>query len=294
MPSPSAYDDMTDKEAKGTLYIVATPIGNLEDITLRALSVLKSVDVIAAEDTRHTGKLLRHYAITNPLFSFHDHNERDRIETLLGSLKKGKQVALVSDAGTPSVSDPGFRLVREAIREGLNVVPIPGVSAAVSALCASGLPTDAFSFYGFPPRKKGKRKEFLSQLRHEKNTLIFYESPHRILPLIEDMVEIFGDREAVLAREMTKLHEEFVRGTLKDIYNELSIRVQIRGECTLIVSEAPDEVLNVENLEQEILERLNHDDISPSSLAKDLSSKYSIKKRDIYEKILMLRDSRSD
>lgn len=293
MPSPSTHKDNTDNRAGGTLYIVATPIGNLEDITLRALSVLKSVDVIAAEDTRHTGKLLSHYDIHKPLFSFHDHNERERMDALLTKLQQGESVALVSDAGTPSVSDPGFRLVREAVREGIPIVPIPGVSAAVTALCASGLPTDTFSFYGFPPRKKGKRIEFLVHLRHEKNTLVFYESPHRILPLIEDVLEVFGHRDAVLAREMTKIHEEFIRGTLGHIRDVLGDRQQIRGECTLIISGAAEEPVAVDNLETEILERLNDDTVSPSFLAKELASKYSVKKRDIYEKILLLRNASS-
>lgn len=291
MPLPSTHNDKPEKGAKGTLYIVATPIGNLEDITLRALSILKSVHVIAAEDTRHTRKLLNHYDISKPLFSFHDHNERDRMDDLLEKLNRGEHVALVSDAGTPSVSDPGFRLVREAVREGVTVVPIPGVSAAITAICASGLPTDTFSFYGFPPRKKGKRKELLSQLKHEKNTLIFYESPHRIQSLIEDMMEVFGDREVVLAREMTKLHEEFLRGTLGHLRDVLDQRQDIRGECTLIISPAQEEPLDMDHLDQEILDSLKRDTVSPSSLAKELSARYPMKRSEIYEKILLLRKS---
>ncbi|MBU1169820.1 MAG: 16S rRNA (cytidine(1402)-2'-O)-methyltransferase [Proteobacteria bacterium] len=276
---------------KGVLYIVATPIGNLDDITLRALNVLKSVDIIAAEDTRHTVKLLSRYSIKKHLFSFHDHNERDRMDILLSKIKEGNSVALVSDAGTPSVSDPGFRLVREAASQGLTIVPVPGVSAAVTALCASGLPTDAFVFLGFPPRKKGKRIEFLSDLKDEKKTLIFYESPHRIIQFIDEAIDILGPREAVLAREMTKIHEEFIRGSFEDIKGSLSRREQIRGECTLIVSGAQDCVVDVSMLDQEIRDKLLRGTPPPSVLAKDLSMKYPVKKRDIYEKILRIRDT---
>lgn len=288
LPDP---DDSLPRSPRGVLYIVATPIGNLDDITLRALKVLNEVDVIAAEDTRHTGKLLAHFSINKPLFSFHDHNERDRIDRLLARLNEGQQVALVSDAGTPSVSDPGFRLVREAAMNGLTIVPIPGVSAAMTALCASGLPTDAFVFLGFPPRKNARRLEFLSAVKHETKTLIFYESPHRVLALIDEMIGVFGMRNAVLAREMTKLHEEFVRGTLADLLSALADREKIRGECTLIVSGFKEELSDVDTLESEIRKRLMHDDLSPSALAKSLSMEYPLKKNTIYDLILRIRES---
>lgn len=290
MPLISATQDDPLRDAKGILYIVATPIGNLDDITLRALNVLKAVDVIAAEDTRHTGKLLSHFSISKPLFSFHDHNERNRIDSLLSRINEGNNVALVSDAGTPSVSDPGFRLVREACARGFRIVPIPGVSAAITALCVSGLPTDAFVFLGFPPRKKGRRLEFLSELKNEKKTLIFYESPHRVRIFIEEMIDILGLRDAVLGREMTKLHEEFVRGSLEDIKNKLVDRELIRGECTLVVSGAQDKEIDLSMIDGEIRERLLSDNIPPSVLAKKLSMQYPMKKREIYEKILQIRD----
>lgn len=289
MPSPYKTSDGLPPESPGTLYIVATPIGNLDDITFRALKVLGSVDLVAAEDTRHTGKLLAHFSISKPLFSFHDHNERDRIDLLLDRLKKGQQVALVSDAGTPSVSDPGFRLVREAAHQGVTIVPVPGVSAAMTALCASGLPTDAFVFVGFPPRKPGRRREFLAELKDEKKTLIFYESPHRILTLIRELSDIMGNREAVLGRELTKLHEEFLRGCLTELADDLAQRERIRGECTLIVAGSGDAAPPAEDLTDVIRRRLALGDLSPSALAKALSCEYPLKKQDIYDMIQNIR-----
>lgn len=291
MPSPSTYSDDTEKDSSGVLYIVATPIGNMDDITLRALNVLKSVDLVAAEDTRHTGKLLQHFSIKKPLFAFHDHNERERMDTLIARLKGGESVALVSDAGTPSVSDPGFRLVREAVGQGLTVVPIPGVSAAVTALCASGLPTDAFTFLGFAPRKQGKRREWLTRVKQDFPTVIVYESPHRLVSLIDDMIHVFGDREAALGRELTKLHEEFVRGPLTRIRDSLVQREQIRGECTLVVAGAGETSVNDDDLDRLIRERLADESVSPSSLAKELATIYPVKKRDLYDRILRIRDA---
>ncbi|WP_459922965.1 16S rRNA (cytidine(1402)-2'-O)-methyltransferase [Desulfatiferula olefinivorans] len=268
---------------------MATPIGNLDDITFRALKVLGDVDLIAAEDTRHTGKLLSHFSISKPLFSFHDHNERDRVDLLLDRLNRGQTVALVSDAGTPSVSDPGYRLVREAAKQGLTIVPVPGVSAAMTALCASGLPTDAFVFLGFPPRKTARRREFLSEFKHETRTLIFYESPHRILSLIRELYDVMGSREAVLGRELTKLHEEFLRGRLSDLAETLSARERVRGECTLIVSGGAADTVSAGDLVSDIRRGLNDNDLSPSALAKALSKDYPLKKQEIYDMILAIR-----
>ena len=216
----------------GTLYIVATPIGNLEDITLRALRVLKEADVIACEDTRHTRKLLSHYQISKPTVSYHEHNERERSAELIEKLEAGLNIALVSDAGTPLVADPGFRVVREAIDRGVPVVPIPGPSAIITAVSASGLPAAEFAFFGFLPARGAARKARLKALADVKSTLVFYEAPHRIKETIADARDAFGDRECVVARELTKVHEEFVRGSLSVL--ELPGGTA-RGEIVLLI-----------------------------------------------------------
>jgi len=229
------------------LYLVATPIGNLGDITLRALEVLRGVDRIACEDTRQTQKLLNHFQIEKKTVSCHEHNERERAAELVKALKAGERVALVSDAGTPAISDPGSWLVREAIAAGVPVIPIPGANAAISALIASGLPAEDFHFLGFLPEKAGARRTFLEELaaaaqsdpRATPRTLIFYEAPHRILEALADIEELWGGLlHAVVARELTKVHEEFVRGTVAEVRRELGSRDRIRGEITLLV-EAP-------------------------------------------------------
>src|SRR5262252_8809607 len=199
------------------LYIVATPIGNLEDITLRALRVLREVDLVACEDTRRTRKLLSHYQISKPMVSYHEHNERDRTAELISKLESGLNIALVSDAGTPLVSDPGFHIVREAIDKQIHVIPVPGPSAAITAMSASGLPSNDFTFIGFLPSRGSARRARLKELSLLETTLILYEAPHRIQQTIKDSCEILGDRECVLAREITKLHEEFVRGRLSEM-----------------------------------------------------------------------------
>ena len=219
-----------------TLYIVATPIGNLEDLTLRALRILKEVRWIACEDTRQTRKLLEHFAVTTPMISYHDHNEAARAEQLVARLQAGESGALVSDAGTPLVSDPGYRLVAAALAAGAPVVPIPGPSAVVTALSASGLPTDAFRFAGFLPPKSGARKRILEDLKNEDCTLIFYETPHRILDALEDVAAVMGEhRPVVVARELTKLHEEFLRGTAAEVRATLAARPSVKGEITLLI-----------------------------------------------------------
>ncbi|MDQ2712203.1 MAG: 16S rRNA (cytidine(1402)-2'-O)-methyltransferase, partial [Acidobacteriota bacterium] len=217
----------------GTLYLVATPIGNLEDITLRALRVLREeVSAIACEDTRQTQKLLTHYTIRKPLISYHEHNEASRTEDLMRMLRAGEPVALVSDAGTPLVSDPGYRLVKAAADEGIRIVPIPGASAALAALTGSGLPTDAFFFAGFLPSRGAALRKRLESLADESVTLVAYESPHRILETLAAMREIFGSRPIVLAREITKIHEEFLRGAAGEIREQLAKRPSIKGEIT--------------------------------------------------------------
>jgi 16S rRNA (cytidine1402-2'-O)-methyltransferase len=220
---------------KGTLYIVSTPIGNMEDITLRALRILKEVDLIAAEDTRRTGLLLKHFSIQASLTSYFEGNELKKREFILAKLKEGKNVALVSDAGTPGVSDPGFRLIQLAIENQLPIVPIPGSSAVITALSVSGLPTDAFLFRGFLPHKSKKRKDLLREMENVRETLIFYESPHRISETLNDILEILGDREIVLTRELTKVYEEIIRGKVSEILKQVGERT-LKGEITLVIS----------------------------------------------------------
>ena len=216
----------------GTLYIVATPIGNLEDITLRALRVLKEADLIACEDTRHTRKLLAHYQISKPTVSYHEHNERGRSAELIKKLEAGASIALVSDAGTPLVSDPGFRIVRDAIDRQIPVVPIPGPSAIIAAVSAAGFPAGDFAFFGFLPSRRAARRARLEELVEIKSTLVFYEAPHRINETLADAHAVFGNREYVVARELTKLHEEFVRGSLSRL--NLS-DYAARGEIVLLI-----------------------------------------------------------
>lgn len=223
--------------SKATLYIVATPIGNLGDISLRALDVLKSVDIIAAEDTRHSAKLLQHYHISTPLIPYHDHGDDNQTQRLLEKLRAHKSVALISDAGTPLISDPGFKLVRTVRAEGFAVVPLPGACALIAALCASGLPTDKFSFEGFPPAKSLARRTSFESVSSREHTLIFYESPHRIAESLKDMLDIFGaERKAVLARELSKSFETFLCGTLRDLNEKVALDAnQSKGEIVVLV-----------------------------------------------------------
>jgi 16S rRNA (cytidine1402-2'-O)-methyltransferase len=244
MPAKLAPEDSDDRASPsatsgaapgaGCLYIVGTPIGNLEDITLRALRILKEVDIIACEDTRHTQKLLNHYNIEKKLVSYHEHNEMTRSPELLIQLEQGAKVALVSDAGMPLISDPGYRLVTLCVRHKIPVVPVPGPSAMLAALAAAGLPNEEFLFVGFLPARSGERRRMLERLRIEDRTIIFYEAPHRVAESIADAREILGDRPACLAREVTKLYEEFLRGKLSQLAESLAER-PARGEITLLV-----------------------------------------------------------
>ncbi len=220
---------------KGVLYIVATPIGNLEDVTLRAVRILKEVSLIAAEDTRRTGKLLRAYEIRTPVTSLYDQNERRKSAYLIDKLMTGKDVAYVSDAGTPGISDPGYELIRRAIESDIRIIPVPGVSAVITALSVSGLPSDSFVFYGFLPSRAGQRKTFLASMRDEEKTLVFYESPKRLVSTLQDMENVFGDRKVVVSRELTKVFEEILRGDLSHVIGALEGRT-IKGEVTLIVA----------------------------------------------------------
>ena len=285
--------DADKKMNNGVLYVVATPIGNREDITLRALNILRDVDLIAAEDTRKTGNLLAHYQIKNRLISFHEHNEKKRTPGMIGKLREGISIALVSNAGTPSVSDPGYRLVKAAIANKITVSPIPGVSAATAAMSVAGLPTDSFVFVGFAPKKKGKRLKFLAELSAEPRPLIFYESPKRILALLEEIIAGMGDRNANLAREMTKLHEEFIRGSLSEILKTLEARPVVKGECTLVVDgcEALEEI-DPEIIKAEIKAALKKDQSGSSEIARSIARKYSLPKNAIYDLVLKTRSQK--
>jgi 16S rRNA (cytidine1402-2'-O)-methyltransferase len=275
----------------GILYVVATPIGNLEDISLRALRILKDVDLIAAEDTRHTRILLDHYEIRTPLVSYHEHNERAQAPRLAERLVHGENIALVSDAGTPAISDPGYRLVVEALRTGIRVTPIPGASALASALSASGLPTDRFVFEGFLPSKKGEREGRLEALRGERRTVVFYEAPHRLKDALTAMQRILGDREIVVGRELSKVHEEFLRGTIDAVIARLAER-EVKGEITIVVRGAPDaEQISQEALAAEI-RRLIAQGSGLKQISEQLGERYRMAKREVYQLALRLKSAR--
>ena len=269
----------------GRLYVVATPIGNLEDITYRAVRVLGEVDLIACEDTRQTRKLLDHYGIQKPAVSYHEHNETERAEELAERLREGAAIALVSDAGAPLVSDPGYRLVRAAIESGIAVYPIPGPSAVVAALSASGLPTDSFRFAGFLPHKPGQRMKALEAIADERATVVFYEAPHRILESLEAVEQTLGDRPVVVARELTKIHEEFLRGTAAEVRAELAGRDSVKGEITLLIGKAtappPDDM----PLEEAVgaLERVG---VPRMDAIKQVARRRGLPKREVYDQLL--------
>jgi len=271
----------------GVLYIVSTPLGNLEDITFRAVRVLSEVSVIACEDTRRTVKLLNKYEIRTPLFIYHDYNKERAGKTLLRRLKGGERVALVSDAGTPAISDPGFELVREAIAAGIPVEVVPGPSALVAALVVSGLPTDHFAFEGFLPARRERRRRALAELAGEKRTMIFYESPQRIAGFLEDAAEILGDRRACLVRELTKVHEEILRGTLAGLATEIGGREHVAGEITLVVGGAPRTVeLSVEEI---VRGALADGRGSSRDLAREIAERTGLSRKEIYAEILRQR-----
>ncbi|MGZ6389900.1 MAG: 16S rRNA (cytidine(1402)-2'-O)-methyltransferase [Ktedonobacterales bacterium] len=283
----------------GTLYLVATPIGNLEDITMRALRVLREVRLIAAEDTRHTRKLLTHFAIATPLISYHEHSPQARRDALLAALSEG-DVALVSDAGTPAISDPGQDLVREALAAGFPVVPIPGAVAAISALIASGLPTDTFTFLGFLPRKPAERRAVLESVRAEPRTLILYEAPHRLHALLDDLLAVLGDRQMVAARELTKLHEEWLRGPVSTIRAHYTTATP-RGEYTLVIAGAspsqtgmlpPDEQdqRTLDEIARERLRALMEQGMRTREAASQVAQALGLPKRDVYRLALGLAE----
>src|SRR5258708_5712688 len=266
----------------GTLYIVATPIGNLEDITYRAVRTLGEADLIACEDTRQTRKLLDRYAISKPLTSYHEHNEEDRSDDLIRELEAGKNVALVSDAGTPLIADPGYRLVRKARERGIQVSPIPGPSAIVAALSASGLPTDAFEFQGFFSAKRTQRHRQLEQLRDSRGTQVFYEAPHRILETLDDIAEIFGDRTLVVARELTKVHEEFLTGTAAEIREVLRSRAGIKGEFTVMIGKGAGGPADERPI-PEVVAELVAQGVPRMDAYKRIARERGLSKRDVYK-----------
>jgi 16S rRNA (cytidine1402-2'-O)-methyltransferase len=268
----------------GTLYIVATPIGNLEDITYRAVRTLREIDLIACEDTRHTQKLLDHFGISKPTVSYHEHNEQVRSDELVASLQQGKNIALVSDAGTPLIADPGYRLVAKARDAGIPVVPVPGPCAALAALSASGLPTDSFLFYGFLPAKTGQRRKTLEQLATIDMSLVFYEAPHRILDTLEDIAAVIGSRPLVLGRELTKLHEEFLRGTAAELLETLRGRAGIRGEFTVVVGKSTGPAEEAGTIE-EAVEELIRNGVPRMDALKQVARRRGISKREVYKRV---------
>ena len=287
--------DQSTDAAAGILYIVATPIGNLADITLRALDVLKTVDLVAAEDTRHTRKLLSHYDISAKLMSCNEHNEQARAGELVKKLLAGSSVALLSDAGTPTLSDPGYRVLQAAISASIRIVPIPGPSAAIAALSAAGLPSDAFLFVGFLPNKGAKRRTRLKQLAKEPATIIFYESPNRIIALLQDIAEVLGDRQVVLGREMTKRYEEFIRGRAIEVLDALQDRSDVKGEITLLVSGKAALVEDFsEAVQDEIADALKAGSMGSAKLSRELASRYGMPKNQVYEMILKMKAELND
>lgn len=284
--------------AGATLYLVATPIGNLEDITLRALRVLKEVDVIACEDTRQTQKLLNHYAIATRTTSYHEHNEMTRSAELVKEMREGASVALVTDAGMPGISDPGYRLISLAIRHHVPVVPVPGASAFLAALVASGMPTDSFRFSGFLPAKRGERRTALEATKSSPRTQVFYEAPHRIVEALEDIVEVLGSsRHVVVAREVTKLHEEFLRGRASEVLENLKAREVVKGEITLLIGKAEAEdahaapgdvgtaAIGRPTVRQRIEQIMKEENVDEKAALKRVAKERGVSKSEVYREI---------
>jgi 16S rRNA (cytidine1402-2'-O)-methyltransferase len=285
------------KEAgAGCLFVVATPIGNLEDISLRALRVLKEADVIACEDTRQTSKLLAHYEIRKRLVSYHEHNELTCAPELVIELEQGAKVALVSDAGTPAISDPGYRLVHLALRHGIQVVPIPGASAFVAALVASGMPAEEFIFEGFLPSRPTQRRKMLRELSAEPRTLVFYEAPHRLQDTLEDALEILGNRPAVIAREVTKVYEEFLRGHVEDLLDTVRKKAP-RGEITLLIGPPDGEAIHATEgatstvpLARRVDEIMKERSVDRKAALKQAARERGLTRREAYKQLLITRD----
>jgi 16S rRNA (cytidine1402-2'-O)-methyltransferase len=285
----SGMNTLSRVSASGNLYLVATPIGNLEDITFRAIRILKEVDLIACEDTRQTQKLLNHYGINKRQVSYHDHNEYERADDLVAQMEKGASVALVSDAGTPLLSDPGARLVNLCIERGISVVPIPGANSLLAALSGSGLPCEQFLFAGFLPPRQGERRRALAKFTGQLATLIFFEAPHRIAAALRDAADILGPRPAALARELTKIHEEFVRGNLHELAGTFSTR-PVKGEITLVVGPplAEPKAANAGNksIRKQVEDLMKTDGLDRKAALKRAAREAGIPRREAYKKLL--------
>lgn len=277
--------DESTNISSGKLYLVGTPIGNLEDITLRAIRTLKEADLIAAEDTRRTGKLLQHLQVSTPQISYHEHSPSSRIDELMGRLQQGENIALVTDAGMPSISDPGVKLVRAAIALSIDVVPIPGGTAAISALAASGLATDKFVFEGFLPPKEKDRQERLELLKYETRTIVLYEAPHRLVKTLTDLARVVGkERELALARELTKIHEEFWRGSVGDAIALYAGQKQPKGEYTVLLKGAIETTLITSEAELKVeLQQLLDQGMTRSQASRQLAKLTSLSRREIYQ-----------
>jgi 16S rRNA (cytidine1402-2'-O)-methyltransferase len=286
---------MSESKNHGTLYVVATPIGNLEDMTYRAVRILQEADLIACEDTRQSRKLLDHYSISKPLVSYHEHNEAERAAELIEKLEQGLTIAQISDAGMPGISDPGYRVVKLAIEHGIPVVPVPGASALVAALAASGLPTDAFEFRGFLPAKSGQRRTLLEEIRPSGHTVVFYEAPHRIRESLQDIAEILGpQRPVVIARELTKVHEEFIRGTAGEILHGLRER-ELKGEITLLIGKGEtDQAIPVQtNLQQHLEQIMREQKLDEKSALKVLAKERGVSKSELYRELQRVQSSKT-
>ena len=288
---------MIKSENEGILYICGTPIGNLDDITLRALDILKKVDLIAAEDTRHTKKLLNYYKINTPLTSYYEYNKFKKAPNLIEKIKSGLKIALVSNAGMPGISDPGDFLINLAIENDIKIIPIPGISASITALVVSGLSTNHFIFEGFLPRRSVERKKYFRKLEKEERTIIFYEAPHRLKKALKDMLNEWGDRKIAIARELTKNYEEIIRGKLSQVLNKIDLR-DIKGEITLVVQgeikQKKENAMNYsekEYLLEENIKQLKHQGYSNKDIIKIAQEKFHISKNAIYKKLLEIKNS---
>ena len=282
------------RQMPGILYIVATPIGNLADVSQRAIQILKDVDLIAAEDTRHTHKLLQHYGIDSKTISYHEHNEQQRSAELLVRLQEGSDIAVVSDAGTPGINDPGFRLVQVAIENDIQVVSIPGPSAFVTALVASGLPTDEFFFGGFLPARAGARRNRLTELRDLPGTLIFYEAPHRLVASLNDAAEVLGSRQAVVARELTKMHEELRRGTLIELAEHYGKSENPRGEIVLLIDRKRNELASGDSTTKadvaDLVSQFESDGLDHRAALKKAARELGLSRDEAYRKLMTQRN----
>jgi 16S rRNA (cytidine1402-2'-O)-methyltransferase len=276
---------MAEIKNPGTLYVVATPIGNLEDISYRAVRVLQEANLIACEDTRHTAKLLNHYGIDKPTVSYHEHNEAVRAEELVAKLEGGLNIAQVSDAGMPGISDPGYRVIHLAIERGVQVVPIPGPSALVAALAGSGLPTDSFQFLGFLPAKSGQRRTLLETLRAVQHTTVVYEAPHRIVETMKDIVEFLGgERPVVVARELTKVHEEFIRGTAAQVLGRVQEH-EPKGEMTLLIGKGAEQQGEAKDIGRRLAEIMQEQKLDENAALKVVAKEQGISKSEAYREL---------